>query len=160
MQESIGGVSLTIIVIAMVLLFAGIITLTINRSNAIAVKSQIVDKIENNYGFDMSSEADYSTTDCDIINGDEVLCDILKQLDYNSYRQSGTCEDDGEVVGYQRDGKISLTNANFCIKKININKDSVNRYYYEVTVFYSIDLPVIKQLFKFKSMGQTKILYN
>lgn len=156
MQESIGGISLTVIVITLVLLFAGIITLTINRSNAIAVKSQIVDIIEDSGGFDMNSSASF-TDDCYINRGDEALCDILKQLTASSYRQTGKC-DDGEV-GYNRDGSISTSNekVNFCIKQIAAGE---SMYYYKVTVFYSVDLPVIKQIFNLKSTGQTKLLYR
>lgn len=161
MKESIGGTQLFIIVVALVLLFSGIMALTINRSNAFAVKDQIVTLIEKHGKFDMNTQ----------YNGDEssLLGEILENLKHNSYRQTGKCPTPGDgqynmqVTAYNRDGSIATSNnrASFCIVRIDGNspEGTVPVVYYEVVVFYNLDLPVIKSLFNFKLKGQTKALY-
>lgn len=170
MQESIGVFGITIVVITLILLFTGVITLTINRSNAIALKSQIVDLIENNGGFDMKSEAEFKTNSCIVKKGDKVLCDILEKMDETSYRQTGGSAEKSNQTCYKRDGSISNSSqqASFCIRKLNASAStsktgknaSLKSYYYDITVFYSMDIPILKQLVKFKLEGQTKLLYR
>ena len=165
MKESIGGISLTMIVIVLILLFAGIMSLTINRSNAIAVKERIMRIIEEYDGFDMSATARYET-ECvsDSAGGDE-LCDILETINTYSYRQVGKCPEEGDVVGYQRDGSMVNSDdfAAFCIIRTKAGREGnelmrSERYYYKVIMFYGIDIPVIKQVLNFKATGETKML--
>ena len=56
MKESIGGIQLFLIVVILVLVFAGIMSLTINQSNAFAIKDQLVSILESAGGFDTSAE--------------------------------------------------------------------------------------------------------
>ena len=32
--------------------------------------------------------------------------------------------------------------------------------YYQVAVFYQLDLPIIKQIYNFQTVGETKIIYT
>lgn len=164
MKESIGGVQLFMIVVALVLLFSGIMALTINRSNAFAVKDQLVSIIERNGGFDMTSEIVGGR-----LTGDDAIEEIVESLEHNSYRQTGQCPipDDPnavEVKAFQRNGAAVVGNndASFCIVRIK-GQNPVGtpaNYYYQIIVFYSLDLPVIKELFTFKALGETKVLYS
>ena len=156
MKESIGSTQLFIIVITLVILFAGIMALTINHSNAFAIKSQIVDIIEKNGGFDTAKSLD---------DGDTYtpLEEIIGYLTNSSYRQRGACSDN--AIAYDRDGKFTTTGqrASFCIEKVVNNSgaaDISNAYVYRVTVFYSLDIPVVRDLIDLKVVGQTKPLYN
>lgn len=161
MKESVGGISLTMIVIVLILLFAGIMSLTISRSNAIAIKDRVMRIIEEYDGFNMNAQARYET-DCD---GDDALCDILESINTYSYRQTGICPDGDNVVGYQRDGSMvnSGSPAAFCIIKTLSGRDTSgytnnDRYYYKVIMFYGIDIPVIKTILNFRATGETKML--
>ncbi|MBE6155910.1 MAG: hypothetical protein E7164_04055 [Firmicutes bacterium] len=162
MKESIGGTQIFIIVIMMVILFSGIMAFTINRSNAFAVKDQLVSIIERAGTFDMNSQ---------IVGGDSTgspaLEEIVDALAHNSYRQTGTCPSEStgkKVTAYQRNGAQTLGNndAAFCIVKIDGNSPdgSPPISYYQIIVFYKLDLPVINELFVFKAIGQTKALYS
>ena len=163
MKESIGGTQIFIVVIALILVFTAIMAFTINQSNAFAVKDQIVSIIESSGGFDMTAE---------IVEGsglgkDAVIEQIVESLTANSYRQVGRCpepEGDIEVEGYQRNGaKVSgRDKASFCIVKIPSagENGSVTQYYYQIIVFYSLDIPLVNELFNFKAVGETKPLYS
>ncbi len=163
MKESIGGTQIFIVVIALVLIFTAIMAFTINHSNAFAVKDQIVSIIESSGGFDMSAE----NIEGSGLDNNEVIEQIVDALQANSYRQVGRCpeaEGDIEVEGYQRNGSKVMGNdkAAFCIVKIPSNGDrgAVTKYYYQVIVFYSLDIPIVNELFNFKAVGETKPLYS
>ncbi len=161
MKESIGGTQIFIIVVTLILLFSGIMALTINHSNAFAVKDQIVSTIEKHGGLDITLAVD----------DNEVLQEIVEAIKYNAYRQTGSCEQferdglqDYEVIGYQRNGEeVSGNNkASFCIikNKTAANVGTAPEYYYQVVVFYTLDLPVVNEIFNFKVIGETKVLYK
>ena len=163
MKESIGGTQIFIIVITLVLLVTGIMAFTINRSNAFSVKDQLVTILERAGGFDMTSEIVGGS-----LNGDEALEEIVDTLDHNSYRQTGKCPvsngTDYKVTAYQRNGTQTVgdNEASFCIVQINAKTPdgTPQSYYYQIIVFYTLDLPVIKEIFNFKAVGETKALYS
>lgn len=163
MKESIGGTQIFIVVIALVLIFTAIMAFTINHSNAFAVKDQIVTIIESAGGFDMTAE----NLEGSGLDNNEVISQIVDALQANSYRQVGKCPDEEgeiEVEGYQRNGAKVTGNekAAFCIVKIPSAGDdgAVTKYYYQVVVFYSLDIPIVNELFNFKAVGETKPLYS
>lgn len=162
MRESIGGTQLFIIVVTLILLFSGIMALTINRSNAFTVKDQLVSIIEEAGGFKMDTELTSG-------RGDETLIKIVESLQNNAYRQSGMCPKSDPNNGYQvseyeRNGSKTSGNnkSSFCIVKITGKnaEGTVQKYYYQVIVFYTLDLPVINSIFNFKAVGETKALYT
>ena len=163
MKESYGGLGIAIIVVVLILIFAGLMTTTISRSNAIAVKDQIL-RVINEYGSFDFTHVSSPSTDCD---GNEALCKMVDILAQYSYRQEGKCPDlsgepDAEVIGYQRNGVTSSSsgNAAFCIVRRpagGTNRD-FNFYYYEVILFYGIDMPVIRSMFRFTAVGETPLL--
>ncbi len=158
MKESIGGISLTMIVIVLILLFAGIMSLTISRSNAIAVKDKLVRTIEDADGFDLSKYV-FTKPDCENAT-DATLCDMIDIINDYSYRQTGVCPDGAE--GFQRDGSRTMSGSQsaFCIIRTEAGRSDVKRYYYKVIMFYGIDIPVIKSVLNFKATGETKMLNN
>ena len=151
MKESVGGIQLFIIVITMILLFAGIMSFTINRSNAFAIKDKIINIIETSGGLDLSEEV----IGTEKITDEKAIMKIVDVISENNYRTTGKCDE--KEQGYTRTGAIT-NNANesvLCILKTNSNN---GKFYYKIKVFYSLDLPVINSIFTFKSIGQTKIL--
>ena len=162
MKESIGGTQLFIIVITLVILFSSIMALTINRSNSFTTKDRLVSIIEKHGSFDMSAELIGGSENLQLIE----IVDALKEL---SYRQTGKCPEAGlddafEVSAYQRNGSKTIGNkeSSFCIVKYNgTNKEGTAKvYYYRIIVFYHLDLPIVRKLFSFKTMGETKPLYS
>ena len=175
MKESVGLTQLFLLVAILVILFSGIMAFAINRANSFAIKDKIVNILEKHDGFDLSHslEGGMDYSDCDKDYFDDALEEIVCSLQEISYRQMGKCpkvDGDAEVVGYQRNGTMTVGNkeSSFCIIKQSGNSriggsekvGVVNIYYYKVIVFYHLDLPVLRQLLNFKNIGQTKALYQ
>lgn len=143
MKESIGSTQLFIIVVVLVLLFTAIMTFTINRSNAFAMKDKIVTIIEDNQGVDSDTVDEISDT-----------------LQASNYRQKGKCSSGS---GYQRNGdSCTGSNCAFCLEEIDATGNEMidrgSMKYFRVTVFYSLDIPIINDSFNFQMVGETKII--
>ena len=150
MKEAIGGTWLFQIVIVFILLFAGYMCLSINHSKAFSIKSEIIESLSRHGGVDK-----------------EEIKDILQKA---SYRTRGSCkkfnDQAGTWTGFDRDGKEldqGDSNATFCTRKVrvsDINSELPEMYYYQVRVFYQLDLPVFNSLFSFTVKGDTTLLYG
>ena len=175
MRESIGGTWLFQIVIVFILLFTGYICLTINHSKAFAVKDDIIEIIERYNGIDLT------TTDPE---KNPVLGEISDKLSEIGYRTSGNCDKlnrnsdsttpvGQEWHGFDRDGKAaSSNNASFCIRQVSVSNSTQTKVgsvtidelpdmvYYQIGVFYQLDLPVLNSLMSFSEKGDTRIIYN
>ncbi len=157
MKEAIGGVSLFNIVIVLVLIFTGYISLSINYSKAYNVKNEILNIIRNQGGV---CTAD-GVADGDICyNFKEQITDYFQEA---SYRSVGKC--DSDWVGYSRTGDLlgrGANNAAFCVRGVKVNSGSElpNSLYYQVKIFYQLDLPVINSLFEFSILGETTRVYS
>lgn len=160
MKESIGSTQIFMIVVFMIFIFSGIMSLTMNRSNSYAIKDEIVSIIERNGGLDLSADIGSASRD------GLVIGEIVEAINHMSYRQTGNCpvlsHTEGTVQGYDRRGQKTSGQAAFCITKLNGTKDNgtTNSYYYQVIVFYKLDLPILRNVFIFKSIGETKLLYS
>ena len=161
MREAIGGNWLFNIVIFFVILFTGYLCMSINHTKAFNVKDDIIKIIERRNGFDNLSAVN-STSDKAIIN------DIVASLKQFGYRNTSVCpsSDGGSAwYGFDREGNKDNSNRNsaFCIREIDATggkEDLASTSYYQVVVFYQLDLPVINNLFRFKIKGDTKLLYK
>lgn len=165
MRQAVGGLGLFQIVILFVLIFTGFICLSINQSRAYNVKDQILKSIESESGIDLTTDT----------NGNNpALEKIIDYLTRVSYRTAGACpasiDINGrkvEYVGFNRDGKIDSKNSVFCIAKIEVDQDFPktngidelpSMSYYNVVVFFQLDLPVFRDAFGFRTVGETKII--
>ena len=167
MKEALSVTTIFQIVILFILLFTAIMALTINNSNAFGMKDEIISYIEANNG-------NYLNEDKSGLNEE-----LVEKLANASYRTTGKCEDDEDTKGYSRTGEelTSNENASICIKKIKATDevdeflsnelndmvatdDFVKGTYYQITVFFQLDLPVVKQIYNFQSKGETKIIYQ
>lgn len=165
MKESMSMTTILQIVILFILLFAGIMALTINNSNAFGIKDEIVNIIEKSNGTYLNE------------TNEELSQDIKDSLAEASYRTTGKCPD--EFIGFDRSGKKvdSNENASICIREVNAT-DGLDSYlkeklgntvatgdfvpgsYYQIVVFFQLDIPVVKQIYNFQTMGETKIIYG
>ena len=154
MKEAVGGVSLFNIVIVLVLLFTGYISLSINYSKAYNVKNELTNIIKNQGGVCV----DTSIPLCN--NFAEQIQDYFGEVSYHS---NGNCEKDW--YGFSRDGRLleeGAKNAAFCVKgiKLQSNSELPNALYYQVKVFYQLDLPIFSSLFNFSVSGETSRIYE
>mgnify|MGYP004539302751 CR=1 FL=1 len=163
MRESISITTIFQIVILFILLFTAIMALTINNSNAFGIKDQVVNILETNQGRYKEGES-----------LDQEIVDLLAST---SYRNTGKCSDG--FTGFDRNGAMvnSDQQAAICIREVNAT-EGVDNYlnrvlqgnvatgefmpgkYYQVEVFFQLDLPVVKQIYNFKSKAETKVIYQ
>lgn len=169
MKEGIGGLTIFQIVILFILLFTAIMCLTINRSKAYGVKDEVVNIIES------SVTATGGRIDTDLVN------EIIAKLDEVGYRTTGSCSSDEGWIGYARNGSQNNREAAFCIKINDVEniylEDAIKKcaggkcnptsggdyppmYYYNVALFYRLDIPIIGGIFDFKMISATRILYG
>ncbi len=162
MKESMSITTIFQIVVLFILLFTAIMALTINNSNAFGVKDQIVNILETNGGNYMS-------------NGtlNEEIVDLIEST---SYRTTGKCDE--EFIGFDRSGaQVSYNQeASVCIREIDATgglddylvgelqgavatDDFIPGKYYQIVVFFQLDLPVVKQVYNFQSKAETRIMY-
>lgn len=168
MKEAFGGVSIFQIVVLFILLFTAIMCLTINNANAFQVKDDIAGLIEMEQGdfLDHNNRANLNP-------------EIVNAIAETSYRTTGVCDDD--YIGFARDGKRvdAGKQAAVCIKCVNVTNNvgdylksvfgegnvaaqslNVSGYYYQIVVFYQLQLPVVSQVYDFKTKGETLMMYN
>lgn len=150
MREAVGSYFLTTIFIIFIVLFTGYMCLSINMNKAYKVKNEIINIIQKNNGLD-----------------EETLRQIQDFMTKVGYRTTGTCDSRNDLA-FGISG--TSTNSNkpvFCAKQI-VTEYETSAYttvqfpktvYYQVKVFFSIDLPVVRQLFTYGLKGSTKKLF-
>ncbi len=143
MRQAIGQTWILQLVILFILLFVGYITLTLNYNRTIRLKNEIVTMIEKYEGLN-----DYSI---DLVNN---------YLSSNLYDGRGSCVSKAGQQGvYGGDIKRNILEEaqagekyNYCIKKYQ-GLGITN--YYQITIFYKFNLPVIGNLSGFTIKGTT-----
>lgn len=167
MRESVSMTSLFQIVILFILLFTAIMCLTINNSNAFGVKDELVNIIELSEGH--------------FLDDGKLKSDIVEAINAATYRTTGYCSDG--YVGYRKDGTQinSGEKASVCIREVSVTSeldnylknildqnntglvatdDFIPGSYYQIVVFYQLDLPIINQVYHMETKGETKIIYD
>jgi len=172
MKEAMGGISIFQIVVLFILLFTGIMCLTINQSKAFGVKDEIITIIQNenitslnNSNYKLSSKTSKKISD---------------HLNEAGYRITGDCPSN-EWIGYDRNGNEVKNNASYCIKVNDVsdafykdarekcknnactvatNNEYPTMVYYDVVLFYQLDIPVLNDVMNFKIHGSTKVLFG
>lgn len=173
MRESIGGTALFQIAIVFLLLFTGVMCITINHSKAFGVKDEIVQMIQNN-------AVAYGSSDK---LSNELIGEITSYINESGYRSTNSCpngDDDGNYIGYTREGKETTgSDASICIRAVDVASsydghmrkkcsddcdyvtgDMPAMYYYDIILFYQIDAPILDNIFNFTVKSSTKLLYS
>lgn len=165
MKESVSVTTIFQIVILFILLFTAIMCLTINNSNAFGVRDEIINIIEMNNGNYLSDD-----------NSGYLSEEIVDAISAAAYRTTGVC--DAEYTGFERNGQPvgSGDLASVCIREVSVT-DGIDSYldellgdtvdaefvegkYYQIVLFYQLDLPVMRQVYNFQTKGETKIIYE
>ena len=153
MREAIGSYWLTGIVITFIVLFTGYMCLSINMNKAHKVKNEVINIIQKNNGLD-----------------DNALDQILDYMTKIGYRTTGNCNGDNDkgYSGFNVNGQRNDNKAVFCVKQMTtdyipskeyLNKQFPKSAYYQIKVFFSIDLPIVRNFFTFALKGSTKKLF-
>ncbi len=172
MKEAIGGVSLFQIVVVFVLIFTAVMCLTINHSKAFGVKDEIITIIESGV-LESNSASSYAISE-------DTAQEISEKLVELGYRITGDCSTG--FTGYNRDGSVNSSGKNsaFCIKATDVSKsyyeDAKNKcknnkcetisgdfppmVYYEVVLFYRLDIPIVDDIGRFELKSSTKVIYG
>ncbi len=142
MREAIGATWLFNIVIVFILLFTGYLCLAINYSRAYNVKNEVVDIIERNNGYNTRAQ--------------EEIANYLSKI---GYRTTGKCEEG--MKGNNDDKSYGLGESVYCYKEMKTGgeDDYADSTYYQVQVFFRIDLPVLRDVFTFSVKGDSNQLF-
>ena len=146
--------------------------LTINHSKAFGVKDEIITIIQNEKIAAYSSNASYKLSN-------DTSKRIAEHLNEAGYRITGECPNN-DWIGYDRNGNEVTKNAAYCIKINNVSKafysdleskckndkcvvsldDYPSMVYYDIVLFYQLDIPVLNNIMNFKIYGSTKVLFG
>ncbi|MDD4706044.1 MAG: hypothetical protein PHS24_02365 [Bacilli bacterium] len=145
MREAIGGTWIFGIVIVFIVLFSSYLAISVNYSKAFKVKNAIVSMIEKYEG-----------------HGAEVQGLIIKYNKEVGYGVSSNCGTRGK--GYDNVTTNTGIRSRYCVKCTQANTSSesnrMHKSYYNVTVFFKLDLPIVGNIFVFPVTGETKPVYG
>ncbi len=151
MRDSFSGIFLFNIVFAFILLFAGIMSLTMNRSKAFAVKNELVNLIEKNKGIDLTKAS--------------IPTEMVSAIAREAYRTVGKCPEG--FHGFDREGRKNNSAPSICIKTVShfadlglpdgsfSQADVVKSCHFQIVVFYKLDFPALREVFSFNLVGDT-----
>ena len=145
MKESIGVLSLTNIVILFILVFTGYLCVMLNQTKAYNVKNEIITIIQKHNGL-----------------GDDALAEIKEYSDKVDYNDgsitSKAIQTSGELTDSDK-GMICITTHSINYNLNDPTGQFPNAAYYDVKVFFALDMPIINSVFNFNLRGNTKIVY-
>lgn len=143
MRQTIGGTWLLQLMILFILLFVGFIILTLNYSKTIKTKNEVISMVEKYEGLNEQS-----------------ISLVNNYLLSSGYSVTGVCtsEDKKGIYGAFDLNSSELEEARvgekyyYCLKKY---KGANTSYYYQVTLFYKFNLPIIGDTSRFTIKGTT-----
>lgn len=141
MRQTIGGTWLLQLMIVFILLFVGYIVLTLNYSRAVKIKNEMITMVEKNEGLNENS-----------------ISMINHFLLSSNYGTTGVCENKDGVYGALslESDELETVSAGekyyYCVKKY---KGTNKTNYYQITIFYKFNLPVIGNASSFTIKGTT-----
>lgn len=146
MRESIGGAWLFQIAIVFILLFTGYLALSVNYSRAFKVKNEIISIIERSEGLTENAEG--------------IIEDYLKTVNHTVVGSCPSINENEVIVGLLGNDGYDRNRGVYCVKKTCVLDGPVNRTYYQITVFFKFDLPILGDLATFRVSGETKTIYT
>ena len=152
MKEAVGGLGITQIVIFFLLLFSAYISVSINMNKAYKVRNEIITIIQKNNGLDATA-----------------ISQIQEYMSSVGYRTTGECNS-SDNYGWEGINSNSYNNSSkalFCYRAMEVQYESTSgngsqfpkSAYYQVKVFFGLDMPIINEVLKFNLIGSTRRLY-
>ena len=150
MRETMGSTWIFQLVFVFILLFVSFLTVTISYSKSFKVRNEMTSIIEKYGGYNSTSKKIIDT-----------------YIQANGYRNMGKCMfNEGEnMIGIDTLSEgahpIQLNAVNrknkyyYCVKKERINNGAISDVYYEVTLFYKFNLPIMGNIATFRIRGKT-----
>lgn len=141
MRQAIGGGWLIQLMILFILLFAGYIILTLDYNKSVQVKNEAISILEKYEGLNENS-----------------ITLLNNYLANSGYKVTGPCEEKDGTYGALSLGDTELEEVSegntysYCIKKY---KGANTSYYYQITLFYRFNLPVLGSISHFTIKGST-----
>ena len=147
MREAIGGTWIFSIVIVFIVLFTSFLAISVNYSKAFKVKNGIVNIIEKREGI-----------------SDATVDEISDYLNSVGYLVYSSCPDYVASQSNESAHGFEASNTNsrkfkYCIAKTEDTNGNIKKTYYNVTVFFRVDLPIMGEIFTFPVTGETKPIY-
>lgn len=157
MKEAIGGTWVFTLVITLLAVFTCFVSISTNYTRTYNIKDKIVTIITNKRGLNKAA----------ITQINEELLEI-------GYGGKGNCpSDSGCWFGFSKNNNDNVSSyaseVNYCIKRnviIGQNADGTTtgaighpaQNYYSVAVFFTIDMPVLGEMFTLSVEGETPII--
>lgn len=150
-KQAISGTWVYATVLIFMVILIAYVTVTINYSASYELSQNIIKVIEQYEGYN-----------------DKSRLAIDKILSSGNHTVKGSCKTGGAGsatiggrIGKQPDKEEKLSGTyDYCIKKTKKKTDGVEKYYYETTIFFSFNIPVLGDLFTFRIPGSTSGMRN
>ena len=142
MRDALGGVVNIAIIVVFMVIVSGYLAFNVNYTKAFRVKNKIISVIENREGLDET--------------GKKEIENYAKSIGYNV--NINKCSGEWEAANKDK--------GTFCYKRVSQDKgsDRLDKGYYEIITFVSIDIPIIKNIMPhiefFQVKGSTKSIKN
>ena len=133
MKGAIGGTILFQMMMLFVVIYMALLALGINYAVTFRVKNQIVNILENNSGYE---------------NAAPKIEEYLSSVSYyGGKRTTSLSKGDGS--------KCLNGTSNYCVEKIELTSGG---YYYVVTTFVNLDLPMVGKINELPVKGETSVM--
>lgn len=145
MRSAVGSSWLYGLILVFTLIFSGFLVMTLTYSKAYKLKNEMLSIIEKYEGLTTTS-----------VIGDGSIPIINKYLDNSGYKGSGVCEAGEYAPTSLKDNTLTKANGQskypYCIS-YSTSKSGYTTF--NVKIFFSINIPVFKQLNKYQVTGST-----
>ena len=171
MKNAISNVWLLGLVIVFIYVFSGYLAITISYSTAFKMKNEVISIIERHNGMNQGQNVvTQSRTGSGQVTQASAMETINLYLYGMAYKIKGYCPKDGHdwygastlVDNYAPSVNYEKANSGrkyyYCFSKSPSDygsKRPLDTYYYDILIFYKIDLPVLGDIFTFRVMGST-----
>lgn len=150
-KQAISGTWVYATVLIFMVILIAYVTVTLNYSASYELSQNVIKSIEQYEGYNEKSR---TAIDKILSNGNHTVKGGCQK------GSEGTITVGGKI-GKTPDAQEHLSgNYDYCIRKSKKNTDGVTKYYYDTTIFFSFNIPVLGDLFTFKIPGSTSGMRN
>lgn len=168
MKNAISNIWLIGLVTLFIFVFAGYLAVTISYSNAFKMKNEVLSIIERHNGLSQGLSVDVPSIKDGTVTDTTAMETINLYLYGMAYKVKGTCPNTSDWFGATTLVDNAQPSVNyekndgsryyycFAKRKSDYGKSrQLDTYYYDVIIFYKMDLPVLGDIFTFRVEGST-----